>query len=249
LQTEDGKKGVSKSIDTISTRKLEEEQLDIKLIRFISRKRQLEVVSIMASRWPASSIAGIVVIVLYCVFTFTSFALFPGAYNPTTNWLSDLGNSSLNPEGAIYYDLGCILTGIALFPFFIGLYKWYTEENWRNASIVSTQVVGSLAAFSLVMIGVFSEDYAWAHNLWSQVFFILNFLVLIMLGISLFTHPSYIKPIGYYGFIVAIINLLFVLFSDRPILEWFTVFSALGYVGLLAYNMLIRSLKWRASFA
>jgi len=155
-----------------------------------------------------------------------------------TNWLSDLGNSSFNPKGSILYNAGCVLTGATLFPFFIGLYKWYTDENWRRYFLIATQVIGSLAAFSLIMIGVFSEDYGRVHVFWSSVFFVLNLIVLVSIGASLFTHPSYIRPIAYYGFIVAAINLAFVLFFDKPILEWFTVFTALGYVGLLAYNML-----------
>jgi hypothetical protein len=36
---------------------------------------------------------------------------------------------------------------------------------------------------------------------------------------------------------VAAINLLFVLVYRNPMFEWFTVFTALGYVGLLVYNM------------
>jgi hypothetical membrane protein len=67
-------------------------------------------------KWPLSSVAGATVIVLYCAFTFSSWALFPTAYNPITNWLSDLGNSSYNPRGAILYNLGCIFTGIAYSP-------------------------------------------------------------------------------------------------------------------------------------
>lgn len=187
-------------------------------------------------KWPISCIAGIAVIVLYCVFTFTSWALYPTAYNPVDNWLSDLGNSSYNPRGAILFNVGCILTGIALFPFFIGLYKWYTDEKWRNVMLIVTQVIGSLAAFSLIMIGVFSEDFGALHSLWSMVFFLLNLVVLIMVSVSLFTHPGYVKPISYFGFLVAAINLLFVVAYSTPLFEWFTVFSALGYVGLLVYN-------------
>ena len=189
-------------------------------------------------RWSISSIAGVLVIVLYCVFTFTSLALYPTAYSPVTNWLSDLGNSSFNPKGSIFYNVGCVLTGVALFPFFIGLHKWHTDEKWRRFSLIATQVIGSLAAFSLIMIGVFSEDYGWVHSFWSSVFFVLNLIVLVLAGASLFTHPSYIRPVAYYGFIVAVINLAFVLFFVTPIFEWFTVFTALGYVGLLTYNML-----------
>ena len=190
------------------------------------------------SKWPISCIAGVAVIVLYCAFTFTSWALYPTPYSPVDNWLSDLGNSTYNPSGAILYNLGCILTGIALFPFFGGLYKWYTNDKGRRILLMITQAIGLFAAFSLVMIGVFSEDSGELHILWSSIFFLLNLLVLILMGVSLFTHPNYMKPIAYYGFIVAAINLLFILAYNIPLFEWFTVFTALGYVGLLVYNML-----------
>lgn len=188
---------------------------------------------------PISSLAGVAVIALYCVFTFSSWALFSTAYSPVTNWLSDLGNSSptYNPRGAILYNLGCVLTGVALFPFFIGFSKWYTNERWRKVSLLISQVIGCLAAFALIMVGVFSEDSGSLHTLWSGVFFLLNFLVLILVGASLFTHPRHIKAIGYYGFTVAAINFAFIFVSNTPLLEWFTVFTALGYVGLIAYNM------------
>lgn len=188
-------------------------------------------------KWPISCWAGIAVIVFYCVFTFTSLALYPSAYSPVDNWLSDLGNSNGNPSGAIFYNVGCVLTGIALFPFFIGFYKWFTKEKWRKILLIATQIVGVLAAFSLIMIGVFSEDFPEQHVFWSQSFFLLNLIVLIIVGVSLYTHPNYIRAIAYYGFVVAAINLLFVLVYNNPLFEWFTVFTALGYVGLLVYNM------------
>ena len=187
-------------------------------------------------KWPISSLSGVAVIVLYCVFTFSSWALFPTAYSPVTSWLSDLGNSTYNPKGAIIYDLGCIFTGIALFPFFIGIYKWYTTEKWRKTALLTTQAIGCAAAFALIMIGVFSEDAGSLHSLWSDIFFLLNLIVLVLMGASLFTHPRYIKAIAGYGFVVAVISLTFLFVSNTPLLEWFTVFTALGYVGLLSYN-------------
>jgi hypothetical membrane protein len=190
-------------------------------------------------KFTISSVAGVAVIVLYCVFTFSSWGLFSTGYNPVNNWLSDLGNSSsaYNPRGAILYNLGCVLTGIALFPFFVGFHKWYTNERWRKVAVEVSQVVGCLAAFALIMIGVFSEDSGSVHVLWSNVFFVLNLVVLVLVGTSLFTHPLYVRAIAVFGFVVAVINLLFVLFLDMPLLEWFTVFTALAYVGLISYNM------------
>jgi hypothetical membrane protein len=186
---------------------------------------------------PISSGAGVVVIVLYCVFTFSSLVLYPTAYSPATNWLSDLGNSTYNPNGAIIYNWGCILTGIALFPFFIGLYKWYENEKRYRTPLLVAQAVGCVAAFSLIMIGVFSEDSGWPHRLWSQIFFMLNLTILIQVGSFLFTHPRHIRAIAYYGYAAAAINVMLILVPNMPLLEWFTVFTALGNVGLLSYNM------------
>jgi len=188
------------------------------------------------SKWAVLPIAGILVILFYCAFTFTSIVLFPRPVSPVNDWLSDLGNSSYNPQGAIFYNLGCVLTGLALFPFFAGFYYWYTDEKWRKSLIVITQAVGFIAAFALMMIGVFSEDAGAIHHTWSLVFFVFNLLVLILANVSLMTHRKFIKPIGYYGLIVAVINLLFVGLAYTSILEWFTVFTVLGYVAFLSYN-------------
>jgi hypothetical membrane protein len=184
------------------------------------------------------SFAAVFVIVFYCAFTITSIALFPSAFSPIVNYLSDLGNSTFNPKGAWFYNAGCILTGLALFPFYAGFYKWYTRERRRKSLMVLTQVVGFLSAFSLIMIGVFSEDSMAQHLFWSELFFVFNLLVLILANISLMTHPKFIRPIGYYGLAVALVNLLFVVLTSTPLLEWFTVFTALAYAGLLAYNTL-----------
>jgi hypothetical membrane protein len=191
-------------------------------------------------KWPLSVIAGILVIVFYCTFTFISLAFFPSPYSPVDNWLSDLGNSSYSPNGAIFYNLGCILTGSALFPFYIGLYKWYTDKIWHKILVIITQVVGICSGFALIMIGIFSEDFLVPHIFWSEVFFELNLLVLIFACIALIFHPDFIKLISIYGFVVAAINLTFSFLISTPLIEWFTVFTALGFAGLIVYNMYLK---------
>jgi hypothetical protein len=170
-------------------------------------------------------------------------------FTPFGNWLSDLGNSLGNPSGAIFYNLGCILTGAAYIIFFAGFYKWYTIEKTRRIGIMVAQAIGFLAAFSLIMVGVFSENAGDIHTLWSLVFFLLNLITILLFSLVLYKHPSYIKAISYYGFVVVIFNLLFVsaiiatinlhlsLSFNTPIFEWFTVFTALGWIALLVYNM------------
>jgi hypothetical membrane protein len=136
----------------------------------------------------------------------------------------------------VFFNSGCILTGLALFPFFAGMYKWYTNERWRKSLLRVTQLVGFVAAFALVMIGVFPEDRIVQHLFWAEVFFAFNLIMLILANVSLMNHRGFKKPVGYYGFAVALINVLFVVFRNTPVLEWFTVFTALGFVALLSYN-------------
>jgi hypothetical membrane protein len=104
--------------------------------------------------------------------------------------------------------------------------------------MLMTQVVGFLSAFALIMIGVFPEDSMAQHMFWSDAFFIFNLVVLILANLSLMTRPKFIRAIGCYGLAVAVVNLLSVVLATTPLLEWFTVFTALAYAGLLAYNTL-----------
>ncbi len=187
---------------------------------------------------PITFLFGLLVIIIFCLFTVISALLYPIPWSPLENWLSDFGSSlDKNPDGAIFYNIGCIITGGALFPFYIGLYKWYNgiKLKWIKIFLLITQIAGCCSGFALIMIGVYSEDFIELHRLWSEIFFMLNLIVLIFSGIALFLNKKFIKIIAVYGWIIATINLSF-LFFHTPLLEWFTVFTALGLAGLLAYN-------------
>ncbi|MHA1377383.1 MAG: DUF998 domain-containing protein [Candidatus Helarchaeota archaeon] len=204
-------------------------------------------------KWPISCIAGLLVIIFYCTFTFISIAMYPVRYSPLSNWLSDLGNMfynfidisylyfEYNPQGGIFYNLGCIFTGILLVPFFIGLYVLYDDEKVigmpRKIWAIIIQIIGLFSGFALVMIGVFSEDQMPAHSMWSRIFFIAIVAVLVLVSITFYTYPGFFKALSYYGIILAIVDAVFV-FLGLALVEWITVFSALGFVGLLSYNIL-----------
>jgi len=190
-------------------------------------------------KWPISCIGGLAVILVYCVFTFSSAVLYPPPFGPVTNWLSDLGSWSGNPGGAIFYNVGCVVTGLALLPFYIGLYKWYDSKIWRRITLTAGQALGVCSAFSLMMIGVFSADSGAPHLFWSAAFFTLNFIVVLLVVSSVMTHPKFIKPIGVYGYVVTIASLVLDFTVGGALIEWFTVFTALGFAGLLVINMFL----------
>jgi len=189
-------------------------------------------------RWPLTTISGVVVILLYCSFTLISWAFFPEPYGPITHYLSRLGNFDESPIGAYFYNMGCILTGIALIPFFLSLRVWHTGSKPQVILFIFGQFIGVLAAIALIMIGIYSEDQGAPHMTASSTFFVLNFIVLILISLALLWHPTFIKPIALYGFILDAATLGLELVMHGPIIEWITVFGSLFFVALISLNSL-----------
>ena len=96
------------------------------------------------NNWSLSSITGLLAVIIFSVFTFTAAALFPSMVNPLYIWLSNLGNVELNPSGAIFFNLGCIITGLILIPFFIGLYQWNLQKTLNKILLIIGQSLGYL---------------------------------------------------------------------------------------------------------
>jgi hypothetical membrane protein len=196
-------------------------------------------------KWPLTTLSGLLVILLYCIFTITSWVLYPESYGPMTHYLSRLGNFNYNPIGAYFYNLGCIITGIALIPFFLSLRIWFTQRKTQRILLLSGQLFGVLSACALVMIGIFSENQGAPHMTASSTFFVLNFVVLILVNLALLWHPKFIKPIALYGIAICFLSLGFEISIGGPIVEWFTVFGSLIFVALISFNSIKLSLNTR----
>jgi hypothetical membrane protein len=187
-------------------------------------------------KYPLITISGILVVLLYCVFTIVSWAFYPAPYGPSTHYLSRLGNFNYSPFGAYFYNWGCILTGIAMVPFFIGLREWYTERTIQRIIMIIGQVLGVTSGFALAAIGVFSEDQGTPHMTASSTFFTIIFFVLILINLALLLNPKFNKLVGAYGLGITLSALFFALTVGGPLTEWYTVFGALLFVGLLAID-------------
>lgn len=201
-------------------------------------------------KWPLSCIMGILMIILFFIFTPIAVALFPsfninlgpiqffifGPYNIVVNYLSDLGNYIYNPVGAYFFDYGIIIIGIVMLPFFYGIVK-YWQENKYQILLKITRILGFASGFTLMLIGIFSENSPYPlHDLWSAIFFILILTLMGLSSFALLSDERYIKAISIYGFGSILFNAFF-LVTGSPFLEWITVLTALGYVALLMYNI------------
>lgn len=177
---------------------------------------------------------------LYFACSLASFALYPSHFSVTENYLSDLGNSVSNPRGAVIYNLGIILAGVSLVPFFAGLVVWHSKTPWRTRLLMAMQALGVIEAIALVMIGVYPENTGSPHILWSNIQFFVNLLVLTLATSALLTDPRFMKAIGFYA-IAAIASqlvalVLIFLGNSSPLVEWLAVITTLLFVGLVAFN-------------
>ncbi len=190
-------------------------------------------------KYPLTFITGISIVIIYFGFTYISIFHYNKPWTPFSIRLSDFGNANLdfNPDGAIFFNLGVIITGFILLPFYFGLSLWFDGiDSRRNKNLlICVQIIGCLSGFTLIMLGIFPVETDEIHEFWAGAFFFLNLIVFILIGITLLNHEKFYKTIAIYGWTVAAINSFFIL-SQEPILEWITVFSALGLAGLLAFN-------------
>jgi hypothetical protein len=107
----------------------------------------------------------------YLLLAILAYTRYPADFSPiNNNWLSDLGNRNLNPTGADFYVWGCIAAGVILFAFFVSLTPWRTSgSKIQNGLLLGVQVSGAIAAVSLVMSAVYTEDQFTAHQFWSRL--------------------------------------------------------------------------------
>jgi hypothetical membrane protein len=201
-----------------------------------------------------SSLTGLIAVVVFSVFTFISLALYPVPYNPLYDWVSNLGNINLNPVGSYFFNGGCIITGLFLIVFFAGLFTWNPNKTLSRILLILGMVVGIIASISLIMVGVYPETDIQQHLIAAASVFILLFIVIILLNLSLFNNPKFIRGVAYLGFLVIIIDISFQyllsvyrnisinLTPTLPVpgLEWAAVLTSLAWVGILALNMMIK---------
>lgn len=196
---------------------------------------------------------GMLAFAVFTIFTLTAVLFYPTFYNPLYEWLSNLGNVNLNPSGALFFNLGCIITALILIPFFITLRRWDPTGRWSKILVIIGVLLGIFASISLIGVGVFPETNIQMHTIAASGVFGSLFIIIILLNIALFKHPKFMHGVTYWGILAVLITFSFqvmllmpqnkdTLATFHPTLplpgmEWAAVFSSLIWVGLLSYNM------------
>ena len=197
------------------------------------------------SKWTLLVLLGLIGAILYCSLTYVSILHYPGFFNPFTEYLSRLGNSSLNPTGAIYYNLAVIQTGVMLLLTYLGIFAAYKNTKHYRILIIAT-AIGMFNALTIIMSGVFSEDIYQLHFIFSLLIFATWIPVLFSMNYILFKQGGYEKGISYFGFVVGALNTIFVLYvllfgtDTGAIIEWISIFSFMTWALLVVLFIIWR---------
>jgi hypothetical membrane protein len=181
-----------------------------------------------------SFVAGMLAILVYLTCALLAFTRYPLPYSPLHNWLSDLGNPDVNPAGALFYNVGIVLTGALLLVFFLGLSVWKMAGNRpQQIMLFTTQGVGILGALAMIMTGLFPINAYALHSFFSICLYILlgSAFVFSIAALRYYhTFPSWVFIVA--GF-TALMDLLSGVFHTGFVLEWVTVALLLCCLGLL----------------
>jgi hypothetical protein len=188
--------------------------------------------------WPITLITGIAAVIFYLIFTAVAFSKYPAAYGPLANWLSDLGNPQVNLTGAVFYNLGCILTSLILLFFFFRMNELKTGNKKSRLILTIAQISGILSAVSLIITALFPLGSNTPIHVFSgkmHVIFLGFFLT--FSATALLKHPASVKWFAYFGFASALVNFIYGAFLYYVFFaEWLAIGMFIIYVLMISVN-------------
>ncbi|MFW9827036.1 MAG: DUF998 domain-containing protein [Candidatus Thorarchaeota archaeon] len=189
--------------------------------------------------WPLSCLVGVLILIITWVSILISALLAPPPFSPLTNYMSSLGNSTYNPNGAMIYNTSVIISGFLYAIFFIFLFQWYSNNKKKNILLWGTQFFGFILAFIIVLTGFYSEDFKPEHVFWSIIAGIFGFLVNVSLAFYLIKQKESIRPISYFIFFFMgfYIVFLFILSPQHVLTEWVVRMAGDINFILIIYNL------------
>lgn len=173
----------------------------------------------------------------YILFALLAYIQVPGPFTPLANWLSDLGDLRRNPQGALLYNLGIILSALLILLFFMGLSYWKMESRKiQNSMVQLTQLFGILGSAAMLMSGIFPINTE-LHSFWSILLYILLGTAFGFSVAALRYQPGFPRWALGLGLITALVDILSGIFHNSTVIEWLTVALFLTYLFVLNLQM------------
>ncbi len=185
---------------------------------------------------------------------FISMILYPG-YSMMTEMVSTLG---IGP-GAIYFNLGTVLSGIIAIPFYFDLGRLVYNENDHQKLLRIALINSTLSCIALAFVGVFpaiqnSGIIIILHYLTAILSWLTGVVYCIIFGILMLRSLDYPKALAYYGFfpgsiiliylVLIVLSLIPIPFAVAivPITEWIIVFAIILFIGINSTYMLYKKI-------
>jgi hypothetical protein len=187
-------------------------------------------------------LTGFMAAAVYLICATISFLKYPLAYSPFTNWLSDLGNPIVNPTGSISYNLGCILAGVCLIFFALGLEIWNHGDKKRRILLTIAQVACIISSLALIVSAFFPLGaHTVIHSISGKAHIFFAGFFLTFSATFFLRHPHAPKWLAYFGFLAALINFIYGAFLYTVfIAEWAAIGVLIIYVLMVSTNSLIQ---------
>jgi hypothetical protein len=189
-------------------------------------------------------VTGFLASLAYLICAMVAFFNYPLTYSPLANWLSDLGNPIINPIGAFSYNLGCVLAGLCLIFFTLGLEIWDDGDKKRRILLTITQVTGIISSLSLIVSAFFPLGaQTLIHSISGKAHIFFAGFFLTFSATIILTRPNMPKWLAYFGFFVALINFIYGAFLHSVfIAEWAAIGLFIIYILMVAINSLKQNL-------
>lgn len=171
----------------------------------------------------------------YVFCSLAAYSRFPGTFSPIQNWLSDLGDIYQNPTGAIFYNMGILVTGTLVLSFFLSISRWrMRNRRIQNSLVLTTQVFGILGSIALILSAAFPINLPQEHRIASIALYTLLGTAFAFSVTALRYQPGCPKAVLVIGVITAIIDIFSGILHEVTVLEWLTVALFLTYLMLLS---------------
>lgn len=166
-------------------------------------------------------------------------------FSPFDMWIGDFGDDTENPAGYVFYNTGSMITGILLTLFYLGLSEWRTSSRIRNLSLGAGITAGSISGVLMFLAGYVSTHEQPLHLQLSVLFFALSFFAIVLICLALAGLPPYSEATLCMGVTTLALTLVlafsYLLDIEPIIVEWFTGFALLTWIGLTARDSFVLS--------
>lgn len=186
------------------------------------------------------------ILLIYAILAIAASSFYPQGFSPLSNTLPQLGDTALNPEGAIFYNVGVYV--VCGSTFFITVALLIAPKNWLDTRGATKRKV--LFYFTVLFMFLFtlffllttlipsSTDYA-ANSLFTLLFLTCLELFVVSSAVGIRRLNEHLPWVPAFGFAVAVLNLLLVgasIVTELPIFSWCLAILTWSYTVAFIYE-------------